>query len=197
MEHHVVKVPPDLIVAPGDPGLRDALRQAAAFAAAWREGRNQGHIFCSGPQIYVNFKKKGDYDQAWACLDGMTRLLRKDGYPDSPSPLHLPPIRQRGNTTLRVSQANVSQGEPNACAHCPVALALDDAGAPGMKVMIRHLKKGESSTVSARLGDNTSRFIQDFDAFGESANTDSARELFERYFKDAAGPALTIHWIRT
>ena len=68
MEHHVVKVPPDLIVDPRDTTLRHALRQAAALAAAWREERNQAHLFCAGPQIYVNFEKKGDYDRAWACL---------------------------------------------------------------------------------------------------------------------------------
>ena len=197
MEHHIIEVPPDLIVDPRDTTLRDALRQAAAFAAAWREEHNQAHLFCAGPQIYADFHKKGDYDQAWACLDTMARLLRKDGYPDSPSPLRLPPIRQQGDAILRVSQANLSHGQPNACAYCPVALALDDAGVPGMKVMIRHLKKGESSAVSAKLGDNTSRFIQDFDGFGEAADADDARELFKRYFENTAGPALTIHWIRT
>ena len=197
MEHHVVEVPENLIVNPGDTGLRNALRQAAAFAAAWREERNQAHLFCAGPQIYVDFRKKGDYDQAWTCLDGMAQLLRKDGYPDSPSPLNLPPIRQQGNTILRVSQANVSQGQPNACAHCPVALALDDAGVPGVKVMIRHLQRGESFAVAADLGDDAANFIGDFDAFGEAADADGAQELFERYFKDAAGPSITIHWKTT
>ena len=74
MEHHVVKVPPDLIVDPRDTTLRHALRQAAARAAAWREERNQAHLFCAGPQIYVNFEKKGDYDRAWACLEGVCEL---------------------------------------------------------------------------------------------------------------------------
>ena len=198
MKHHVVEVPANLIVNPRDTTLRDALRQAAAKAAAWREERNQAHLFCAGPQIYVDFKKEGNYDQAWTCLDGMARLLREDGYPDSPSPLHLPPIRQQGNTTLRVSQANLSHGQPNACARCPVALALDDAGAPGIKVMIRHLQQGESFPVAAaKLGDNATRFIRDFDVFGENVDADSAQELFKRYFSNSAGPALTIHWIRT
>ena len=196
MEHHIIEVPPDLIVDPRDTTLRDALRQAAAKAAAWREERNQAHLFCSGPQIYADFRKEGNYDQAWACLDTMAQLLRKDGYPDSPSPLNLPPIRQRGDVTLRVSQANLSHGQPNACAHCPVALALNDGDAPGMKVMIRHLQKGESSAVLAKLGDDASRFIQDFDAFGEAADASGAQELFERYFKDAAGPSITIRWKR-